>query len=256
VTTRVLVSRRGGRRGKGQRRLKAHGRRTKVAELYGEGKTQQEIAKELTINQSTVSRDLCDLLTEWREHRIEIADRVKQDQYNLLLKQLDGLDRDEAGHVARQGRLEAQERELEQGWERSKGPKRQTVSEQEMRVSGAQPGARPTPTGRGKAVVKTEDQIGDPRFHEVLRGVRAELRAVGEAVSEIRIMRTRISESIRKLLGADAPAQKAWTTPTGDAAAPPAPTGAAPRTLVIVTGKDEIPRGLFLPPGKPAAPGG
>lgn len=59
--------------------------RRRIAELYLQGKYQEEIAQELGINQSTVSRDIKYLLEEWRQ---EAGNDIKQTQAELKQKYL------------------------------------------------------------------------------------------------------------------------------------------------------------------------
>lgn len=52
-------------------------RRARVAELYLEGNSQLEIAKNLSVNQSQVSRDLKILSKQWQQESLEAIDNIK-----------------------------------------------------------------------------------------------------------------------------------------------------------------------------------
>lgn len=73
-------------------------RREKVAQLYLSGKTQNELAKLLDVNQSTISRDLEAIRKQWQERALIHFDEIK------------------ARELARIDRLE---REYWEAWERS-----------------------------------------------------------------------------------------------------------------------------------------
>lgn len=65
-------------------------RRSRVAELYLAHSTQQQIAQELGVNQSTISRDLVWLRAEWRRIALDdIADIVARELAELDIMEYD-----------------------------------------------------------------------------------------------------------------------------------------------------------------------
>jgi hypothetical protein len=118
-------------------RLQVAQRRTTVARLYLQQRTQAEIAHEAGVNQGTVSRDLKAIQAEWQQQRLDDFARGK-------LREL--------------ARIDQLEREYWEAWERSCQNREQTLQEKST-----------TPTGdRLKAGTRTEGRDGNPEF---LRGV-------------------------------------------------------------------------------------
>lgn len=104
-------------------------RRAQVANQYLEGIPQQQIAINLGVHQSTISRDMKEILAEWRESAIRDFDEARQIELNRLFK------------------IEA---ELWAAWEKSK----QDATSETEEIS--QAGKRTTK--------KKEGQTGDPRY--------------------------------------------------------------------------------------------
>jgi hypothetical protein len=118
-------------------RLRVEQRRTTVARLYLQQRTQAEIASAVRVNQGTVSRDLKAIQVEWQQQRLDDFARGK-------LREL--------------ARIDQLEREYWEAWERSCQSREQTVQEKST-----------TPAGdRLKAGTRTEGRDGNPEF---LRGV-------------------------------------------------------------------------------------
>jgi hypothetical protein len=118
-------------------RLQVQQRRTTVARLYLQQRTQGEIARELGINQGTVSRDLKAIQTEWQRQRLDDFQHAK-------FREL--------------ARIDRLEREYWDAWERSCRERAQTVQEKTTAPSG----------DRFKAGTRSEGRDGNPEF---LRGV-------------------------------------------------------------------------------------
>jgi DNA-binding MarR family transcriptional regulator len=120
----------------GRRRTSAEIARDRrlVADLYLRGYLQSDIAEQLGVNQSTVSRDLKALHQEW-----------------LVSAQID-FNQAKARELARIDRLE---REYWRAWEKSKNEKESTVTEK------VQDDGR---GNRAKARMHRERQFGNPRF--------------------------------------------------------------------------------------------
>lgn len=104
-------------------------RRQQVAEMYLRGAYQSQIAEELGIDQSTVSRDLAELRKEWLERSIN---HIEQKKANELAK------------------LDQLELTYWDAWERSK-LNAETIIE------------RKTPLGH-ISETKTQGQVGNPAF--------------------------------------------------------------------------------------------
>lgn len=105
-------------------------RRAKVAKLYLEGEINQgQIAIQLGVSQSTVSRDIKEILTEWRESAIRDFDEARQIELNRLFKI---------------------ENEMWAAWEKSKLDA--TSETEETSAAGV------------KLTIKKERQFGDPRY--------------------------------------------------------------------------------------------
>ena len=106
-----------------------------IADLYLQGKTQVAIAEEISVDQSTVSRDLAVLQKEW------------------IVSALVDIDAAKAQELAKVDRLE---REYWSAWERS------CEDAETLRQEGS--GEKPS-----KIVKTSKGQAGDPRF---LQGVQ------------------------------------------------------------------------------------
>jgi hypothetical protein len=118
-------------------RLQVQQRRTTVARLYLQQRSQAEIASAVCVNQGTVSRDLKAIQAEWQQQRLDDFARGK-------LREL--------------ARIDQLEREYWEAWERSCQNREQTLQEKST-----------TPTGdRLKAGTRSERRDGNPEF---LRGV-------------------------------------------------------------------------------------
>lgn len=59
-------------------------RRTRIAELYLKGWYQANIAEEVGVNQSQVSRDLDSIRAEWKADRVRDFDAAKDDELNKI----------------------------------------------------------------------------------------------------------------------------------------------------------------------------
>jgi hypothetical protein len=118
-------------------RLLLQQRRTLVARLYLQQRTQMEIARQVGVNQGTVSRDLLAIQAEWQRERL---DDFAQAKFREL------------------ARIDQLEREYWEAWERSCQKLEQTLQEKTT-----------APTGdRLKAGTRTEGRDGNAEF---LRGV-------------------------------------------------------------------------------------
>jgi hypothetical protein len=118
-------------------RLQVQQRRTTVARLYLQQRTQAEIAGAVGVNQGTVSRDLKAIQAEWQRHRLD-------DFAQAQLREL--------------ARIDQVEREYWEAWERSCHNWEQTHQEKTTAPAG----------DRLKAGTRTEVRDGNPKF---LRGV-------------------------------------------------------------------------------------
>lgn len=114
------------------RKLAIAQRRQQVAKLYLQGKGQNEIAQELNLTQATISRDLEQVRTAWRESSIRDFDA----QRDLEIARLNQI-----------------EKEAWAAWERSQQPAQTAV------VSGA--------AGSQTAKRTLRHQCGNPRFLEL-----------------------------------------------------------------------------------------
>jgi hypothetical protein len=112
-------------------------RRTTVARLYLQQRTQEEIARQVGVDQGTICRDLKAIQGEWQRQRLD-------DFHQAKLRELAGIDR--------------LEREYWDAWERSCNEREQTVQEKNSSPSG----------DRFKAATRTEARDGNAEF---LRGV-------------------------------------------------------------------------------------
>jgi len=118
-------------------RLQVQQRRTAVARLYLQQRTQAEISQTVGVSQGTVSRDLRAIQAEWQRQRL---DDFAQAKFREL------------------ARVDQLEREYWQAWERSCQDRRQTLQEKTT-----------APTGdRLKAGTRSEGRDGNPEF---LRGI-------------------------------------------------------------------------------------
>lgn len=113
--------------------------RRRTADLYLQGWLQAQIAGELDVNQSTVSRDLKALQKEWLQSALVDFDEAKSQE------------------LAKVDRLE---REYWNEWVRSRLDKGSTLSETVVGDKGSK---------RQKAQVRKEGRLGDPRY---LQGVQ------------------------------------------------------------------------------------
>jgi hypothetical protein len=118
-------------------RLQVQQRRTTVARLYLQQRTQEEIARAVAVDQGTICRDLKAIQAEWQRQRLDDFQRAK-------LREL--------------ARIDRLEREYWDAWERSCHERAQTVQEKTSAPSG----------DRFKAGTRTEDRDGNAEF---LRGV-------------------------------------------------------------------------------------
>lgn len=110
--------------------------RRNIARMYLSGTTQMEIASELGLSQSTVSRDLSYLQKEWAEARISDIDERKR----MELAKIDIL-------------------ELEY-WDAWRGSKRDSETETKT-IRGDQSDEKPKRIEQAKRI---ESQNGDPRY--------------------------------------------------------------------------------------------
>jgi hypothetical protein len=118
-------------------------RRHQVAQLYLQGWTQQAIARQLEVVQSTICTDLQQIRREWRASSIRDFDEARA----VELQKIDQL-----------------EREAWAAWERSQKPLQTAV------VTGQ---------GAGERTRKSlTNQYGDPRFLEVVHKCIAQRRAL------------------------------------------------------------------------------
>jgi hypothetical protein len=129
-------------------------RRARVAGLYLEGQTQFVIAKEVGVNQSTVSRDLEAIRAEWRGSALrDFGER-------------------QAEELARIDKLET---EAWAAWHRSKLPSEVTTAERVVDEENTAPAKSvvtadlpAAPPARTKATKRVENRDGDPRFLAVV----------------------------------------------------------------------------------------
>jgi murein L,D-transpeptidase YafK len=89
-------------------RLQVQQRRTTVARLYLQQRTQAEIACAVSVNQGTVSRDLKAIQAEWQRQRLDDFTQAKQREL---------------------ARIDQVEREYWEAWERSCQDREQTPQE-------------------------------------------------------------------------------------------------------------------------------
>lgn len=116
------------------RRTEIADRRLKVSDLYLRGEHQTAIAKELGVDQATISRDLTELRKEWLERSINNIDQKKA----IELAKIDKL-----------------ELEYWDAWVRSGEQFKSKVTK----------GRGVGDTGRVvEQIIKNEDRVGDPRF--------------------------------------------------------------------------------------------
>src|SRR6516225_5652263 len=118
-------------------RLQVQQRRTTVARLYLQQRSQGEIARDVGVDQGTVSRDLKASQAEWQRQRLDDFQHAK-------LREL--------------ARIDRLEREYWDAWERSGQNREQTVQERTSAPSG----------DRLKAGTRSEGRDGNAEF---LRGV-------------------------------------------------------------------------------------
>jgi len=118
-------------------------RREAVADLYIQGWTQSQIAKQLAVSQSNVCKDIKAIQNRWRESSIRDFDVLRERE----LKKLD--------------RLEV---EAWNAWQRSQKPA------QEATIS--------TDGSTQKTVKKVAEQTGDPRFLDQISKCIASRRAL------------------------------------------------------------------------------
>ena len=128
-------------------RARIEGRRALVSELYLKGLTQAEIARQINVDQSTVSRDLAHIQKAWNEAAIRNLDEVKAQEL---------------------AKIDALERTYWKAWERSIG----TVQVKTIKAKGPRPtGGRNDPAPElAEQTIRTEELNGDPRY---LQGVMA-----------------------------------------------------------------------------------
>jgi len=107
--------------------------RRSIADYYLQGWLQVDIADELGIDQSTVSRDLKAIQATWLKSTLIDFSKVK------------------AREIAKIDRLE---REYWQAWQESKEEKVTTATEETASKDGK----------RGKAQIRREERSGDPRY--------------------------------------------------------------------------------------------
>ena len=116
-------------------KARIEGRRALVSELYLKGKTQAEIAEQLGVDQSTISRDLTALQKQWKDSAIRNLDEAK------------------ARELAK---IDALERTYWDAWERSVGQ----TQIKTIKAKGDPKGA----PGQAEQTIRTEDLNGDPRY--------------------------------------------------------------------------------------------
>lgn len=104
-------------------------RRAQVAELYLACISQQEIARRLGVDQSTITADVSAMRQEWRDKRDEYSESAFNEQL---------------------ARIDKTEREAWAAWERSQQPAKATIET----TSGDESETRE----------ETREQYGDPRF--------------------------------------------------------------------------------------------
>lgn len=107
--------------------------RRKIAALYLRGYKQAEIAEEIGVDISTISRDLATMQDEWRAATLMDLDEAKRRE----LARVDGL-----------------ELEYWEAWERSC---EEAVKTTTKRIQGAE-------SARDEASVQKEQRLGDPRY--------------------------------------------------------------------------------------------
>ena len=154
-------------------------RRFRVARMFRMGMTQQEIAAELRIAQSTVSEDLKIVREEWKKHRVMAWD----DRLAELAGEIGGV------------RAEAW-----QAWDRSLREVETKTTARTSETAGGPEGGESGPEGAVAAAATIRKQrsrksgVGNPRFLDIiLQTVERECR----------------------LFGIDAPLKFAQTDPTG-----------------------------------------
>lgn len=164
--------------------------RRRIADLYLQGWLQVDIADELHIDQSTVSRDLKAIQAAWVRSTLIDFDAAK------------------AREVAKVDRLE---REYWQAWQESKKEKVSTSTETAQLKDGK----------RNKAQIRREERNGDPRY---LLGVQwcidKRCKILGldapKAV-DVRITEGEVNDAIEHELARLARAQETATTPPAGA---------------------------------------
>jgi hypothetical protein len=125
------------------RRFAAAQRRQRVTELYLKGRSQTEIAAELSVAQSTVSEDVQYVRRQWEQSAVRNYDELRTRELQ---------------------KLEYIEREAWSAWDRSQKPAQSAV------ISGE---------GQGKQTRKSlKQQIGDPRFLDQVNKCIAQRRAI------------------------------------------------------------------------------
>lgn len=117
-----------------------------ISRLYLRGYTQAQIADEIGVDPSTVSRDIAVLIERWKTSANNNVSQHRQFELDLL---------DEL------------EKEYKNGWERSKTEARQQKASKRKRGADG---------SDEQATMTTETQVGDPRFLDGIRSVIADRR--------------------------------------------------------------------------------
>ncbi len=107
----------------------------RTTELYLKGKTQQEIASVMGVDQSQISHDIATIKKRWRENSAIDMDEAKQQEL---------------------ASIENLKREYWQAWERSLDERTRTRTEQSK--------GKGDKTGTAKATVEKETLLGNPAY--------------------------------------------------------------------------------------------
>ena len=168
--------------GKSRHKAEVERDRRKIARLYLQGSTQSDIAEELKISQSTVSRDLTVIQKQWAEARISDIDERKR----IELAKIDNL-----------------ELIYWEGWKRSCEKAEIETTKMTGNLKKNQKEGEGDKPDRMEKTKRIENMIGDPRF---LQGIerciykRCELLGLNAPIkSEVNINALTDRERITKL---------------------------------------------------------
>ena len=152
-------------------------RRATVSQLYRQGWTQIDIAKEVGVTQGQVSQDLDAIREEWQSSMLMDFNTKKAEEL---------------------AKIDLREQTLWEEWERSRKPlkKKSTKVKGEVDEKATGPDKKKQKAKNLETTEITEDRIGDPRFMD----------AIG-----------RCCEQRIRILGLEAPIKVAQTTPDGQA---------------------------------------